>query len=246
LAAHTTRNARAGRPTVPYLTPDSRFPFFARVAPFAAFIALLALQLAVPLGDHGQQWLVALRGVVVAALLATFWRDYTELKPVPGTRFNAQTCTWYMFAVVAGLAVFVVWICFDHGWATVSSTSNAFAPIDAGGHLDISLVALRLFGLVLVVPLMEELFWRSFFMRWIDARDFLSRDPRRASLAAFALSSALFATEHSLWFAGLVAGAVYAGLYMLSRNLWVPIVSHAVTNGALGAWILATGSWHLW
>jgi CAAX prenyl protease-like protein len=83
-------------------------------------------------------------------------------------------------------------------------------------------------------------------MRWIDRRDFLSLDPRHASLMAFGVSCGLFAVEHSQWLAGLVAGAAYAGLYMLSRNLWVPIVSHATTNALLGTWILATHDWRFW
>ena len=93
---------------------------------------------------------------------------------------------------------------------------------------------------------MEELFWRSFLLRWIDRREFLTADPRRASWLAFAISSALFAVEHSLWFAGLLAGLAYGWLYMRSRNLWIPIVSHATTNGILGIWILATGNWRFW
>ena len=119
-------------------------------------------------------------------------------------------------------------------------------PLRSAGDIDVTLVLLRFFVLVAVVPVMEELFWRSFLMRWIDARDFLAADPRRASWRAFALSCALFASEHSLWFAGFVAGAAYAGLYRRSGNLWIPIVSHAVTNGALGIWILSTGNWGHW
>jgi len=106
--------------------------------------------------------------------------------------------------------------------------------------------ALRLLALAAVVPVMEELFWRSFLMRWIAARDFLALDPRRAGLAAFALSSALFASEHSLWLAGLLAGVAYAWLYRRSGNLWTAILSHAITNAALGTYVLATGSWQFW
>ena len=106
--------------------------------------------------------------------------------------------------------------------------------------------ALRLLGLAAIVPVMEELFWRSFLMRRIDAVDFLAADPRRAGWLAIALSSALFASEHSLWFAGLLAGIAYACVYRRSANLWTVILSHAITNGALGAWILATGSWRYW
>jgi CAAX prenyl protease-like protein len=110
----------------------------------------------------------------------------------------------------------------------------------------VTLVALRLFGLVLVVPVMEELFWRSFLMRWIARRDFLALAPARAGAVAFLLSSALFALEHSLWFAGLLAGLAYGWVYMRTGNVRVPIASHAITNGLLGAWILATQNWHHW
>jgi CAAX prenyl protease-like protein len=71
-------------------------------------------------------------------------------------------------------------------------------------------------------------------------------DARQASWAAFAISSALFASEHTQWLAGLIAGMVYAWLYKKTNNLWYPILSHAITNGTLGIWILATGNWRFW
>ena len=100
--------------------------------------------------------------------------------------------------------------------------------------------------LAAVVPVMEELFWRSFLMRWIDRRDFLGLEPRRVSATAVILASGLFALEHSLWVAGLIAGLAYAVLYMTTNNLRAPVLAHAVTNAILGLWILATGSWQLW
>jgi uncharacterized protein len=142
--------------------------------------------------------------------------------------------------------VFLAWIAFDSGWAAFGPRGTGFVPMAGEGAIDPTLVLLRLFGLVLVVPIMEELFWRSFLMRWIDKRDFGALDPRRTSLLAFALSSALFALEHTLWFAGLLAGLAYAWIYRRTGNLRAPILSHAITNGTLGLWILATGSWHLW
>jgi hypothetical protein len=97
-----------------------------------------------------------------------------------------------------------------------------------------------------VVPLMEELFWRSFLLRWLERHDFLSVAPGRVGTRAFAISTILFALEHNQWLAGAVAGAVYNALYTRSGNLWVPIVAHAVTNAALGIWILATQNWQFW
>jgi CAAX prenyl protease-like protein len=151
-----------------------------------------------------------------------------------------------VLAVGVGLAVFAAWITFDHGWAVVGEAGRGFVPLRGDGRIDWTLAGPRLLALVLVVPVMEELFWRSFLLRWIDRRNFLSADPRSASPAAFAISSVLFASEHSLWFAGLIAGLMYTWVYTRTGNLWVPIVSHAITNGTLGLWILATGSWHYW
>ena len=202
-------------------------------------MALLALQPALERALD-PRWVVIARGIAAAAILAALWHCYSELrdaKPVPARE--------WLLAVAVGLVVFGVWINFDSGWAALGS-GPGFVPLRDDGTLDLALAGLRLFGLVLVVPVMEELFWRSFLLRWIDRREFLAADPKRASLVAFALSSALFATEHSLWFAGLVAGAAYTWIYMRAGDLRLPIVSHATTNGTLGLWILATGNWGFW
>lgn len=215
-------------------------PALARIAPFALFIAFLAFTpLAGALVDP--RWVVALRGVAVAAVLAFFWRSYAELAAPQ----RAALSDWALAAAV-GAALFALWITFDSGWAVIGTPGEGFVPLRPDGSLDPWLVGLRLFGLTLVVPVMEELFWRSFVMRWIDRRDFLSMDPARATPPALALSSALFAVEHAQWFAGLLAGAAYGWLYMRSRNLWIPILSHATTNGLLGIWILAARDWRLW
>ena len=216
------------------------WPALPRVAPFALFIAFLALTpLAGTLVDA--RWVVALRGVAVAAVLAFFWRSYVEFNAAQ----RAAASDWAL-AVALGAAVFGLWIILDSGWAVIGTHGQGFVPLRSDGSVDPWLVALRLFGLVLVVPVMEELFWRSLVMRWIAGRDFLAVDPRTVGATAFALSSALFALEHAQWFAGLLAGLAYGWLYMRSRNLWIPILSHAITNALLGIWILASRDWTLW
>jgi CAAX prenyl protease-like protein len=216
-------------------------PAAARIAPFALFIALLALESL--LGDRAgdTRWLTVLRPLLVAGLLAYLWRHYLELHDAP----RARASDW-LLAIVLGFAVFGAWLAFDHGWAALGEPARGFAPVGADGRIDPSLAALRLAGFAVVVPIMEELFWRSFVLRRIAAHDFLRLAPRAAGFGAFALSSALFATEHSLWFAGLLAGLAYNACYMRSGNLWVPILSHAITNATLGLWILATQSWRYW
>jgi len=185
-------------------------------------------------------WLAVARGILVVLLLAWFWRDYRELREGPPVPASA-----WLLAIAAGAVVFLVWIGVDWDWAVVARP-DGFDPHRPDGSLNWTLALGRLAGLALVVPVMEELFWRSFLLRWIERHDFLTLTPQQVGWGALLITTALFAVEHNRWLAGAIAGIVYAGLYMRSGNLWVPIVAHGVTNAMLGIWILATASWQFW
>lgn len=219
-------------------------PVIARSAPFLLFIALLVLGSTLWPSATGQgasaSWLVVARNAMVALVLVWFWPGYSELHKPPRT----HPVQW-LLAVLAGFAVFLLWIGFDQDWA-VLSRSPGFVPLLPEGGIDWLKALTRLAGFALVVPVMEELFWRSLVLRWIVRHDFLSVAPRQIGLGAFLIVTALFALEHDRWFAGALAGMVYNGLYMRSGNLWAPIVAHAVTNASLGAWILYTHNWQFW
>ena len=220
-------------------------PAIARCGPFALFIALLVLgsQLSPFLGERGASdaasWLVVARGAIVALALAWFWPAYHELrKPSPAA------ADW-LLAALGGFAVFLVWIGLDQDWA-VLSRSAGFIPHDPEGGTDWFKALARLAGFALVVPVMEELFWRSFLLRWLERHDFLSVAPRLVGMRAFLITTVLFSLEHDRWLAGAVAGALYNWLYMRSGNLWVPIAAHVVTNAVLGVWILHVQNWQFW
>lgn len=217
-----------------------------RTAPFAVFVAFLVLGSMGSAWLEGEtaaivrDWLAAARGGAVAIVLVLFWPAYTELhKPSSVSSLHWGT------GIVAGLAVFMIWIALGQAAATASH-GGRFVPLLADGGIDWLKALLRLAGLALVVPVMEELFWRSLVLRWIDQHEFLALDPRRVGVGAFVITTILFAVEHDMWLAGAIAGVTYNALYMYSRNLWVPIVAHVATNGALGAWILWTRNWSLW
>jgi CAAX prenyl protease-like protein len=208
---------------------------FERCAPFGVFVAFLVA------GSFVQQpWLVIVRSALVALLLAWFWPRYRELH-APGAVRPAQ---WGL-AVACGLAVFGAWIFLDHE-ALSFARGAGFRPLLADGSVDWTLALLRLAGFALVVPVMEELFWRGFLLRWIDRHDFLALAPAAVGARAVLITSALFALEHSQWAAGVVAGVAYGLIYMRTGNLWVAVAAHATTNLALGAWILATRNWQFW
>ena len=216
-----------------------------RVAPFVAFMAVLALRGVAPAdGSWGfdVRWLYALQAGAAAALLALWWREYGELalQTLPSAREA-------LLAVAVGLGVFVLWIHLDAPWMTLdTAATEAFVPKTPDGALDWPLIVLRIAGAALLVPVMEELFWRSFLMRWLQSPVFEAVPPRGVGLRAVVLSTFVFVLAHTLWLAAAIAGLAYAWLYIRSGKLWVAVIAHGVTNGALGAWVVATGQWQFW
>ncbi len=217
-------------------------PIFVRALPFALYIALLALEGALPglAPDFDVRWLYPVKAGLVALALAVLWRHYDELRTWGLSAGNL------LLSVAVGIGVLVLWVNLDAGWMLMGEPGKGYDPRDAAGNIDWMLVAFRIAGAALVVPLMEELFWRSFLQRWVQQPDFLSLDPARIGLRALVIASALFAVEHLQWFAGLVAGLAYGWLYIRTRSLWAPVVAHAVTNGGLGAYVVSTGQWSFW
>jgi hypothetical protein len=228
------------------MTLPFRRAAFVRAAPFAVFMAFLGLRGLAPAegGWFGfdPRWLYALQVAVVGGLLAAWWREYGEL-----ARQTAPTAREALLAVVVGVIVFLLWVRLDAPWMTVSAGAVApFVALAPGGGIDWTLAVPRLVGAALLVPLMEEIFWRSFLMRWLQHPLFESVVPARVGLKAVVLATFLFVLAHTLWLAAAVAGLAYAWLYIRTGKLWVAVIAHAVTNATLGAWVLATGNWQFW
>jgi CAAX prenyl protease-like protein len=218
------------------------FPIFVRSLPFGLYISLLVLEGLLPdwAPDFDVRWLYPVKAGLVALALAVLWRHYTELKSYALPLKDA------LLSLAVGIVVLVLWVNLDAGWMLMGEPGDGYNPTDEAGRIDWLMVAFRIAGAALVVPLMEELFWRSFLQRWVQQHDFLALDPAQIGLKALLIASALFAVEHLQWLAGLIAGLAYGWLYIRTRNLWAPIVAHAVTNGLLGVYVVTTGQWSFW
>ncbi len=110
----------------------------------------------------------------------------------------------------------------------------------------IAFVAVRLLGLVVLVPLIEELFWRSFLMRWVIDQDFARVPIGRVTPLAAGVTSVAFGLAHPEWLPGLITGLAWAWLVWRTKSLSACVVSHAVANLALGLYVIATGDWKYW
>ncbi|QBE62534.1 CAAX prenyl protease-related protein [Pseudoduganella lutea] len=214
----------------------------ARILPFAIYIAFIAI--ADGLAGLGWsvdelRWLYAVKITLVVAAMVAYRKMYVELA------WRSMSWRCLLASVVTGLVVLVLWVNLDADWMQVGKSAG-FDPTAEGGRIDWLLVAVRIAGAAVVVPLMEELFWRSFLMRWLEQRDFLRVYPAAVGMQSIAITVVLFGFEHNLWLAGIVAGISYSWLYIRSGNLWAPVLAHAVTNGLLGAWVVVTSNWTYW
>jgi hypothetical protein len=228
-------------PAVEAVAPGWRRHVLPRALPFALYILALALgPLAAPLLPAGlAPWLYLAQVGPAALALAWGWRRCDELAwGRPGGLAQA---------VAIGLGVWVLWLALDlPPYLSLRDPADAGTPPpQVDGAADWRWLALRLAGAALVVPIMEELFWRSLVMRWIDRADFQALAPAAVSWRAVVLSSLVFAVEHAQWLAGFLAGLAYAWLYR-RHGLGSAVVAHGVTNLALGAWVILTGAWVYW
>jgi CAAX prenyl protease-like protein len=208
------------------------------VLPFLIFIGLLVVQQAVPV----PAWLRFT--LSMAAILAV------SRVPLLGGPSKP------ILSILVGIAVFVVWIGPDQiapGWHHSILFDNAVMGHPAGNTPPASkndpiFLLFRIAISVVAVPILEELFWRGWVMRWIvDPKDFERVPLGTFAAAAFWLTAILFASEHgSFWDVGLAAGIVYNWWMIRTRNLWDCILAHAVTNGLLAAWVIGAGQWQYW
>jgi CAAX prenyl protease-like protein len=219
-------------------------PVLSRALPFAVFLVFLACD---PLIADGlahfsveARWSYLFRIVAAGCCLLWFWHEYRELwmEALPPMRE-------VLVALGLGLLVLLLWLLPYPAWLTQGLADNP-SFLQANGEPDWWWVCSRMVGSVLVVPLMEELFWRSFLMRWVEASDFRHVPPRSVSRRALLISALLFGLMHDLWLAGILAGIAYGQLYRQSGNLWLPIIAHAVTNLGLGIWVVYAGQWQYW
>ncbi|GJQ58698.1 MAG: CAAX prenyl protease-related protein [Candidatus Scalindua sp. AMX11] len=226
--------------------------WFPRVFPFLLFICFIAIEGLIDLlsqhydfmqsvAEYDGYILYPVKTVVVAVVLVLFWNRYREVD-------IKQTLSWrnLSIGVLAGIAVFLLWINLDRGFAVIGKFEG-FDPFLAGPPILVYLlISFRLFGAAVVVPIFEELFWRSFVVRYLIDPKFEEVPIGKFTWPSFIISSVIFGFEHNLWLAGIVAGIAYCLVLCYTKSLSTAILSHGVTNLFLGIYVLSTGYWHFW
>ncbi len=175
--------------------------------------------------------------------------------------FKGLSWKWSWWAIVIGVVVAVQWIGMEEFFETywhypplpvmggdAWDTENVFNPVKEFGGRGLSFwlwIAFRMGGAVIVVPIMEELFWRGFLLRLFVGRYF-----ERVQLGEFSWFSCLavaglFATVHSWYISAFVCALFYNWLLYRTKSILACLVAHGLTNLLLWIYILRFDAWWL-
>ncbi|HCN29491.1 MAG TPA: CAAX prenyl protease-related protein [Verrucomicrobiales bacterium] len=238
-------------------------PAAAHVAPFAVFMAFLAVpgwfrveNPELPWHVRAPElWVYPLQTLVCAGLLLFFRRHYA-LRPWRGLGLACALG-------VAGIALWIlpawtyqkldtenppVW----WAWLGMADRSRGFDP----GQLaewpvwERITIFMRFARLVVVVPLVEEIFWRGFLMRWLAAegRPWHETPFGAHTWRSFWIVTTLVMLAHQPadWPAAFVWGALVYLAAARTRSLGACVLMHALANALLGAWVMGAKQWGFW
>jgi len=217
-------------------------PWLPYVAPFALFLLLTSLESAshLPLSTFPITYTVKI--VLVGGLLIALRGYFPEARPGGGG---------WAAATALGLVLFFLWIAVDKhtphfaflGARTAYNPSREIAT--TGGIVFFLFV--RFLGLVVVAPIIEELFYRGFLLRIVTDLDDFRRVPVGTfSALALLVNVALFSLSHPEWLAAAIFALALCLLLRWTKNLFACILAHGVTNLLLGIYILHTSQWQYW
>jgi CAAX prenyl protease-like protein len=216
-------------------------------APFAAFLGFNLLNELVKKVFGGwagpwwqtdpQMWVFPLQTVVCGYLLFRWWRLY---------EFKFPDAKALAIGAGAGVLVLLIWVA-PQAWLGFAPRNKGFDLnyFGTSGPRYLATVGFRFFRLAVVVPLLEEIFWRGYLMRVLIAEPFTSVKIGAFTWLSFLVVTAGFCLEHQMidWPAALLAGVIYNLVAIRTQNLGACVLAHGVTNFILGIFAMRTGQW---
>jgi uncharacterized protein len=214
----------------------AKSPEYARFMPFLIFVVITFI--GGMMGGNAMFWMYALKTGVGA------WLIWEMRAFVPEMRW---TLSWP--AVGMGILVFVVWVGLDPFYPknyllfkdTEESIWNPFTRFGDDSMIAWTLIVIRIFGMTIIVPPLEEAFYRSLVYRYIVKYDFTKVALTHVDGVALGLSALLFGFAHFQWLPGILCALAFQWLVFRSGHLGDAITAHAITNFLLGVYVVWVG-----
>jgi CAAX prenyl protease-like protein len=100
---------------------------------------------------------------------------------------------------------------------------------------------------VVTVPVVEELAFRGYLARRLQAEDVEAVPYRSLGVVAIVVSSLTFGALHGqLWIAGTAAGVAFALVARRRNRLGEAVAAHATANLLIAVWVLTRGDYRMW
>jgi CAAX prenyl protease-like protein len=226
----------------------------AYVLPMALFIVLLAVNNALKKIDNNiwlnlsEYWIYPVQTFLCGGLLIWFRRDYPPSRGY-GVAGDFWTPRRAIFCAIVALVAFLIWIS-PQQFFGAAQRIEGFNPnifVNQSAFYWPTLV-LRFLRLVVVVPFIEEIFWRGFLLRFLVDESFERVRFGKFSWLSLSIVTLGFGFSHARpdWVAALLAGMLYNGVAYRTRSLSSCVLTHAITNLLLGLWIMKTSQWGFW
>ena len=234
-------------------------PAVAHIAPLVLFMLLtesvkffLVENSALPWYQRApEHWVYPVQCVIVGAVLL-FFRKHYPLAPWRGLPLAAALAA-------VGIAVWVLpGMLYREGlpswceWLGVVKRDEGFDPsiFEAESSAWWATVLARFFRMVVIVPFVEELFWRGFLMRYVQAgdRDFRTVPFGQHTWKAFGIVTIAVTLIHnpSDYLGAFVWGSLVYFVAVKTRSLGACVFMHAVGNLLLGFYVMQTKQWGFW
>jgi CAAX prenyl protease-like protein len=137
----------------------------------------------------------------------------------------------------------------DGYYPMLAQRSGSFNPAStygAGSAMALIFIGVRIIGSSLVVPPLEEIFYRSFIYRYLIKSEFAKIPLNCLDWRAFLITGAVFGISHYEWLPGILCAFAYQWLVIRKNRLGDAITAHAITNLLLGIWVVTRDAYHFW
>jgi exosortase E/protease (VPEID-CTERM system) len=228
IAVWTRRSRWLSRTEAPLISGQSDNPTSVYLMPLLTILAAGMLSHAL---SGSFEWFYPLRLFACVAVILLYRR-----------RFAALDWHFSWRGPLLGVGVFVVWIVGVRFLQLDSAMPDVLT--NASASLRWGWIISRVTATVLTVPVAEELAYRGFLMRRLQARDFDTLPYQRVGWTAIVVSSIVFGAAHgALWLPGCFAGFAYAWIVRHRGQLGEAVTAHMTTNLLVASVALASGNW---